>query len=160
VSHSRSIARKPYDFEIRQLARQSLRYPPVLFTLDQIAAVGRGIAKELESFNTAPMHAFVSLRDHFHGVTGLCRYDIRRFAGRLKGAATRQLLEEGNHPMQKFMNADGNIPSPWSVKPWVVYEFNDADMLRGIKYVNDNLLRSKLPPQEYPFIVPYQRCGT
>jgi hypothetical protein len=61
--------------------------------------------------------------------------------------------------MQKFMNADGNIPSPWSVKPWVVYEFTDPDMMRGIKYVNDNLLRSKLPPQEYPFIVPYQPRG-
>jgi hypothetical protein len=156
VSHSRSVARKPYDFEIRQLALQSLQYPPVLLTLDQIAAVGRGIAKELELFHAADVHAFVSLRDHLHAVTGPCRYDIRRFAGRLKGAATRRLREEGIHPMQKYMDAEGNVPSPWSVKPWVVYEFNDADMIRGIKYVNDNLTRAKLPPQEYPFIVPYR----
>src|SRR6266550_7315961 len=66
VSHARSVARTPYDFAIRQLARQSLRYPPVLFTLDQIGAVGRGIAKELQTFHPADVYAFVTLRDHIH----------------------------------------------------------------------------------------------
>jgi hypothetical protein len=154
VSHSRSVARKPHDFQLRQMARSSLMYPPVVFNLEQIAAVGRGITKELAQFNAAPMHAFVSLRDHFHGISGPCRYDIRRFAGRLKGAATRQLREEGIDPMQNYRDANGEIPSPWSVKPWIVYEFTDADMFRGIRYVNDNLKRAKLPPQQYPFIVP------
>ncbi len=156
VSHGRSVARKPYDFQIRQMARESLKYPPVVLTLDQIAAAGRGIAKELAEFDAAPMYAFAGLRDHFHAVSGPCRYDIRRFAGRLKGAATRQLLEEGIHPMEKFMHTDGTLPSPWSVKPWVVYEFTDGDMLRAIKYANDNVIRAGLPPQHYPFVVRYQ----
>ena len=69
----------------------------------------------------------------------------------VKGSPVRSL--------QKFIDAEGNIPSPWSVKPWVVYEFDDADMIRGIKYVNDNLIRARLPAQEYPFIVPYQGRG-
>src|SRR5437773_1298941 len=56
VSHSRSVARKPYDREIRQLARESLMYPPVRFNLQQIEAVARGIGKELEEFGAAPMH--------------------------------------------------------------------------------------------------------
>src|SRR5438552_1199398 len=159
VAHSRSVARKAYDFEVRQMQIRSLRYPPVVFNLDQIAAVGRGVASELASFAAADVHAFVSLRDHFHALTGPCRYDIRRFAGRLKGAATTQLREEGIDPMQKFVQPDGTIPSPWSVKPWVVYEFNEDDMVRGIKYVNDNLSRARVPAQDYPFIVPYGTRG-
>src|SRR5207302_1797405 len=91
VSHRRSVAREPYDFRVREMARASLRYPPVLFTLEQIGAVGRGIARELERFHAADVHAFVTLRDHIHMLTGPCRYDVRRFAGRLKGAATKQL---------------------------------------------------------------------
>ena len=156
VTHRRSVARKPYDFELRRMAQQSLKYPAVVFTPRQIAAVSRGVAGELANFNAAPIYAFASLRDHFHALAGPCRYDIRRFAGRLKGAATRQLREEEIDPMQKFADANGAVPSPWSVKPWVVYEFSHQDMVRAIKYVNDNVLRARLPPQNHPFVVPYQ----
>jgi hypothetical protein len=155
VTHRRSVARKPYDYEVRRMALQALRYPPVLLTNAQIAAVGRGVTREIETYSPAAMHAFVQLRDHFHYVCGPCRYDIRRFEGRLKGAATKQLLEEGIHPMQKFADKHGNIPSPWSVKPWVVYLFTRDDVVRSINYANDNLIRSRLAPQVHSFIVPY-----
>ncbi len=137
------------------MALASLSYPPVVLTNAQIAAVGRGVTKEVEQFRAASMHAFAQLRNHFHFVCGPCRYDIRRFEGRLKGAATKQLFEEGIHPMQKFADRDGIVPSPWSVKPWVVYLFTESDVVRSIRYVRDNLLRARLPAQEYGFIVPY-----
>ena len=155
VDHRRSVARKPFDFELRKLARGSLRYPYVEFTDAQIAAIGRGVTREIEQYNAAPMHAFVQLRNHFHFVCGSCRYDIRRFEGRIKGAATRQLLEEGIHPLQEFADARGNVPSPWSVKPWVVYLFEDEDVERSIEYARQNLRRARLPEQRYSFVVPY-----
>jgi hypothetical protein len=155
VTHRKSVARKSFDFEIRKLARQSLMYPYVEFTNAQIAAIGRGITKEVETYHAASIHAFVQLRNHLHYVCGPCRYDIRRFEGRLKGAATKQLLEEGIHPLQKFAKKDGTVPSPWSVKPWVVYLFTNEDVVRSIDYTNDNLRRSRLPTQTYSFIVPY-----
>jgi hypothetical protein len=153
VDHNRSVARKPFDFQLRKLARESLRYPYVEFTNEQIAAVVRGVTREIERFGAAPAYAFVQLRDHFHLVCGRCRYDIRRFAGRLKGAATRQLLAENLHPLAAYADRDGTIPSPWSVKPWVVYLFTDDDMTRSIDYANNNLRRSGLPEQRYPFLV-------
>jgi hypothetical protein len=155
VTHRRSVARKPYDVEIRRLARLSLRYPPVEFSEAQIAAVGRGVAREIQEFTAATMHAFAQLRNHFHFVCGRCRYDIRRFAGRVKGAGTRQLLGENLHPLREFADRDGNVPSPWSVKPWVVYLFTEEDMVRSIRYVQDNLRRAGLPEQRYSFVVPY-----
>jgi hypothetical protein len=54
--------------------------------------------------------------------------------------------------MQKFSKPDGNIPSLWSVKPWVVYQFSDEDMIRSIQYVKDNVKRAHLPEQTYPFV--------
>jgi hypothetical protein len=76
VNHRHSVARKPYDREIRQLAIRSLRYPPVVLTNAQVACIGRGIAKEVETHRAATMHAFGQLRNHFHFVCGPCRYDI------------------------------------------------------------------------------------
>lgn len=159
VAHGRSVAYKRFDYEIRELARAALKHPPVVFTQPQLEAVARGVGKELEAFGAAPLHAFGSLRNHFHAVTGLCRYDIRRFAGRLKGAATRQLLEEGIHPMKKFRLRDGTIPSPWSVKPWIVYEFTDERMFRAIDYAIQNVIKAGLPAQHHPFVVPYRPRG-
>lgn len=155
VNHRRSVARRAYDVEVRRMARAALRYPPVELSDAQIAAVGRGVARELERYAAAAVHAFVQLRNHFHFVCGPCRYDIRRFEGRLKGAATRQLLEEGIHPLQEFADREGNVPSPWGVKPWIVYLFTNEDVVRSIDYARENLVRARLPAQEYSFIVPY-----
>jgi hypothetical protein len=149
------VARRPYDRAIARLARAALRHPPVELDDAQIAAVGRGVTREIERYRAAPMYAFAQLRDHFHFVCGRCRYDIRRFEGRIKGAATRQLLEEGLHPLARFAERDGTVPSPWSVKPWVVYLFTDDDVVRSIQYVHDNLKRARLPEQRYSFVVPY-----
>ena len=159
-SGRRSIAHKPYDFEMRRKAQASLRYPRVVFSVDQIASVSNGVREEVESFSAAPVYAFASLRDHFHMVAGPCRYDIRRFAGRLKGAATRELCRVGLHPMRKYSNIDGTVPSPWSREPWVIYEFSDQDMARAIKYVNDNVKRAGLPPQSHSFVIPYPTAQT
>jgi hypothetical protein len=155
VAHSRSVAKKPFDPQIRKLARQSLMFPYVEFNSAQIASIIRGMTKEIEQYRAATIHAFAQCSTHFHLVCGPCRYDIRRFEGRLKGAATKQLLEEGLHPLQKYAQKDGSIPSPWSVKPWVVYLFDDQDMTRSIDYTNDNLRRSRHPHPQCSFIVPY-----
>jgi REP element-mobilizing transposase RayT len=155
VSTRRSVAHKPFDFQIRKLAKESLKYPPVVFNLAQIRAISRGITREIETFRAVTIHAFAQLENHFHLVCGPCRYDIRRFEGRLKGAATKQLIEERIHPLAKFADHDGDIPSPWSVNPWVVYLFTGDDVIRSVKYAHDNLARARLPRQDYRFIVPY-----
>ena len=155
VDHSRSVARKKYDSKVRQMELRELSYPPVVLTNAQINAVCRGVADEIETFHPAPMFEFVQLRNHFHYVCGPCRYDIRRFAGRIKGAASKQLLAERIHPMQKFVDARGNVPSLWSVKPWVVYLFNDEDVIRSIEYARENLKRAGLAAQHHAFLTGY-----
>ena len=130
-----------------------------MLTNAQIDAICRGVAAEINTFHAAPIYEFVQLRNHFHFVCGCCRYDIRRFAGRIKGEGTKQLLKERIHPMQKFADPRGSVPSPWSVKPWVVYLFDDEDVIRSINYARNNLIRAGLPPQRHEFLTEY-RGGT
>jgi hypothetical protein len=155
VNHSRSVARQPFDPQLRRLARDALKYPYVEFNDAQIASVSRGFAREIEAYRGATLHALTVLRNHFHFVCGPCRYDIRRFEGRLKGAATRQLLADRIHPLWRFTDDDGTTPSCWSQKPWVVYCFTAQDLLRSIRYVNANLARGGMGAQRHGFVVPY-----
>ena len=155
VTHGRSVARKPFDPVIREMARASLKYEPVRFNLAQIDSIARGFEQELTHYAAALVFACAILRDHFHLVTGPCRYDIRRFAGRMKGAATKQLLADGLHPFQHIVLPDGSHPSLWSVKPWVVYCHTVEDMLRDIPYVEKNPIKAGLGAQKWSFVVPY-----
>ena len=154
VSTRRSVAYKPFDREIRRLARASLRYPHVELTGRQARAVGRGFGNEVGAYG-GTLHACAILENHTHLVTGPHRYDVRRFAGRLKGAATKQLRAEGLHPLADYPLPDGSLPSPWARLPWVVYLWTEQDMRRAIRYVEDNPLRQRKPKQKWSFVVPY-----
>ena len=150
----RSVAYKPYDREIRRAARESLKYPYVELSGRQALAVAHGFANELSCFG-GTLHACAILETHFHVVTPQHRYDVRRFAGRLKGAATKQLRAERLHPLRDHPLPDGSLPSPWSRLPWVVYLWTEEDMLRAIDYVEQNPIRSRKPGQRWSFVVPY-----
>jgi REP element-mobilizing transposase RayT len=155
VDHARSVAYRPFDREIRRLAREALMYPHVEFTGRQALAVARGFRTELETFGGA-MHACAILPNHFHAVVPQHRYDIRRFCGRLKGAATKQLRADGLHPLAKYERPDGTMPSPWARLPWVVYLFTGEDMRRAIRYVEQNPVRARMPKQRWSFVTPYR----
>jgi hypothetical protein len=136
------------------MAREAMTYSPVVFTKAQIASVARGMGDEITKYKPAPVYSYACMRDHFHIVTGLCRYDVRRFEGRLKGAATKQLLKDRIHPMQKFAK-NGIVPTPWGVNPWVVYLFSEEEMLRAIEYVEQNPVGAGLGRQIWDFVQPY-----
>ena len=137
------------------MARAAVKYERVRFNDAQISSIARGFERELTQFAAADVFACAIMRDHSHLVCGRCRCDIRRFAGRLKGAARKELLADGLHPFQDVVFADGSHPSPWSVKPWVVYCDSLEDMLRDIPYVERNPIKAGLPPQYWSFVAAY-----
>jgi hypothetical protein len=110
VNHSRSVAHQPFEPQLRRLAREALKYPYVELNDAQIQSVCRAFAHEIETYRGGTLHALAILPNHFHFVCGFCRYDIRRFEGSLKGAATRQLIRDGLHPLQRFADPDGTVP--------------------------------------------------
>jgi REP element-mobilizing transposase RayT len=154
VDGSRSVAGKRFDPAIRKLARSELLYPHVEINGPQALSVAKGFRNEITQYGGA-IHALAILPSHSHLVIPPPRYDVVRFAGRLKGAATRQLKEDGSHPLAKYRDRRGQIPSPWARLPWVVYLFTDADIDRSIKYVENNPLRDGKPPQHWNFVTPW-----
>src|SRR3954468_16671385 len=94
--------------------------------------------------------------DHIHLVIARFRYDVVQVANLLKGAATRQLLAEGIHPLQAYGANDGSIPTPWASKVWKVFLDCDYDLRRAIEYTQENPEKDGFKPQKWSFVVPYE----
>jgi REP element-mobilizing transposase RayT len=152
---NRSVAATPFDPEIRRLARSELLYPYVELNGEQARSVAVGFRNEISAYGGA-IHALTILPSHTHLVVPTHRYDISRFAGRLKGSATRQLKADGLHPLANHRDKSGQIPSPWARLPWVVYLFTDDDVHRSIDYVERNPLKEGKPRQHWHFVTPWR----
>ena len=72
----------------------------------------------------------------------------------LKGAATKQLTNDGLHPLAEF-ERDGSIPSPWAVGKWKVYLDNEEAIENAIIYVWDNPGKEDKPRQTWSFVKPF-----
>ncbi len=63
----------------------------------------------------------------------------------LKGHATRRLLAENLHPDSKC----------WSRGQWKVFLNTPNDISRAIRYVEDNPIKERLPPQHWSMVRPF-----
>ncbi len=155
VTTRRSVARAPYDFEVRRLAREALRYPPVEFTGIQALSCGRGIARAVRKYGFVIWECCI-LPDHMHLVVKRHRYLIEDVIRQLRTEMTKQLLEDGLHPLAEYREPDGSLPCAWSRSPWKVFLDDEKGILRSIDYVRDNPLRRRMPRQTWSFVVPYR----
>lgn len=155
VETRRSLAGETHDFQLRQEAKQALKYPPVVLNGEQARAVVRGFAQAAEESNYH-IHACAILPDHAHVVVGR-RVDrkIEQVVAHLKGRATQQLREEGVDPLDGFLTTDGGQPSPWCEGYWKVY-IDSADQMRNaIAYVGRNPLKEGKRRQDWSFVQPW-----
>lgn len=153
VDTHRSVAGKPFDWELKRKMQAALRYPSAVFDGRQALAIGRGFAVEA-AHSGCKIHACAVLPEHTHLVLGRHRYDFDKLINRLKGSATRSLAKAGMHPMAKYAGGRA-VPSPWGRKWWTVYLDSPEDMERAIHYANDNPLKEGKKRQEWGFVMPY-----
>jgi REP element-mobilizing transposase RayT len=132
VDTHRSVARRPYDRDLKREMQESLKYPPVTFNGHQALAVAKGFAEEVRH-SGCKIHAGAVLPDHTHLVLGRHSYDFDKLINRLKGSATRSLSEHGLHPMAAYARSEQVTPSPWGRKWWKVYLDSHEDMVRAIQ---------------------------
>jgi REP element-mobilizing transposase RayT len=152
-----SVASKrvsPEAWQRNRQAKQSLDFPPVRFNAEQIQAIAAAIADGVARSGFL-IYAASLMWDHAHWVIGRHRYSIEQVINRLKGAATRELTARNLHPLARFAQSDGSIPSPWAAGLWKVFLNTPADVERAIQYTDRNPERANLPPQVWPFIKPY-----
>ena len=154
VHHRRSVASDPHDWRIRRAAKNCLKYEPVVFTGKQALSIAKGFAKAIRK-NGYVVYACAILPTHVHMVIGRHTYKVEQVVNLLKGAATRQLMEDGLHPLAKFADGDGKMPSPWAQELRKVFCFNPGQVRGKIGYVNDNPEEAGLKRQSWRFVVPY-----
>lgn len=156
TTERRSLAQRPYDPNLRREMRDSLKFPAVRFTREQIEYIARGFAAAVERFGIA-LHACAILWDHVHVVSQRHREPIEFVARVLKSAATRQLTQDGLHPLAEFADASGRTPTPWAEGGWERYLNNAVEIDDVVQYVNGNPEKHGLPRQDWPFVKPFGR---
>ena len=154
VDTHHSVARRPHDRAERLAAKKALDLPPVVFTGIQARAVARGFQKYVEKSGVT-VWACVVMPDHAHVVVARHDYDIEVVGNLMKGEATKQLNEEDLHPFRGRQGPKNRVPSCFARKWWVVYQDSEEDLVRTIKYVEDNPGKAGLKPQRWPFVVGY-----
>ncbi len=151
VTTRQSVAGVPHNAALRAAAKSALRYPPVIFSDQQIHAIGEGFAQVVKRTGCV-IHACAILPDHVHLVLARHHYRLEQLTNLLKGGATRQLTVEGLHPMASYSGGRESLPTPWGKRFWVVYIDNPAHLQSAVAYVNRNPIKEGRSPQQWDFI--------
>jgi REP element-mobilizing transposase RayT len=154
VETRQSVAAAPCDHRLRRMAKQSLKYPPVVLNGKQALVVALGF-KEAVAEAGYFCHACSILPDHVHLVLGRHERKIEPMLMHLRSAGTRKLNAEQFHPLSRFKSPTGYVPSVWARGYWKVFLDSVADMRRAIKYVEDNPLKEGKPRQHWAMVQPY-----
>jgi hypothetical protein len=70
----------------------------------------------------------------------------------------RQLWHAFADATRDILRSNGSVSAEhpvWSERPYAVFLYSPADVHRVIEYINANPQKEKLPPQRWPFVVPY-----
>ena len=138
----------------RNSARRALTYPPVTLSGVQALEVANGFKRFINK-SKLTVWACSILPEHVHFVVGRHRYKMEIAANLLKGEATRKLVEAGIHPMERYRNERGRLPSVWGEKQWIVFLDSETAIENAIRYVEDNPGREGLRQQRWSFVTPF-----
>jgi REP element-mobilizing transposase RayT len=155
TTERRSVAAASHDIHERLAAKTALTYPPVRFTGQQALAVGQGFATYAQSSGLTIWGCAI-LPDHVHLVLARFRLNVEPTVVQLKGAATRKLDEANLHPHAVMPRRQGRYPKAFARGEWKVFLDSPADVIRAIRYVEQNPMKEGLPSQRWRFVQPYE----
>jgi REP element-mobilizing transposase RayT len=144
VNTLRSVANQVYDYKLKREMQNALARLPVYFSGQQAREIVRGFAA-----TPYTIHACAVLPDHVHLVVAYTPRNIRRVVGHLKSEATRALRDCG------WFLTD----SPWADHGWNVYLNSVEEVLRAIRYVEQNPLREGKRLQRWSIVTPYDHIA-
>lgn len=154
VNTRKSLADRKHDQQHRLEAKRQLQYPSVSFNRAQIDTIGFAFGEAIAHLKL-DVHACAVMPDHVHLAIGRTDCTAEYLAGFLKRAATRRFLAENMHPLDKYRQANGRIPSPWVVGGWFVYLNTPEEIIRCIRYVDNNPVKARMPAQQWEFVREY-----
>jgi len=95
------------------------------------------------------------LPDHVHVVVEKGAHPPRRVVGHLKRAAALELKLESIHPFQQEYERTGKLPTCWGERCRVVFLDSVGDVLRTIRYVEENPTKEGKPRQVWSFVTAF-----
>jgi REP element-mobilizing transposase RayT len=138
----------------REAARKSLTYPPVSIDGQQALSISQGFATQVNKSNYT-IWACSILPEHTHLVIARHRYKSEQIVNLLKGAATRQIIDDQRHPLARYSPPNGKPPRMWAAGEWKVYLDCEEAIENAIRYVEDNPTRENKPRQKWSFVTPF-----
>jgi len=146
-----SVAVTTGDRQRDSSARSRMRFPPVVFDGRQARAVGKGfsIAGRAAGYQ---IHACAIMPQHVHLLVGRSRNEISLVMGSLKRFATMELYRQGLHPSQRGSPAGSPV---WARGGWSVY-LECTDIVRVVRYIEENPIHEGLPAQQWSFVTPWR----
>jgi REP element-mobilizing transposase RayT len=144
------------SFELQQqaAAKQAMKYPPVSIDDYQTVAIASGFADMVRKSNYT-VWACSILPDHTHLVIARHTYKVEQIVNLLKGAATRQILKEGRHPLAAHAQPGERPPRMWAAHEWKVFLDSEQGIEDAIRYVEDNPEKEGKPKQHWSFVTPF-----
>jgi REP element-mobilizing transposase RayT len=155
IDTRRSVAARPHDRAARLAAKTALKYPEVRFDGRQALSIARGFAAAIREANYR-LYACAILPEHVHLVIARCDRTIERIIAHLKAKATARLSRDGNHPWGTLRDGRGRVPTPWAAKCWKCFLDTDRDIVRAIRYVEDNPAKEGKPRQRWSFVTAWR----
>ena len=149
----------PAELARREVVRKTLLYPPVSLTGRQALSIAKGFQHQAVKSSYA-IWACAILPGHTHLVVGRHRYSVEQIANLLKGAATRQMLEDNRHPLAQYAQPGKTPPGMWARHQWKVYLDSDQAIDNAIAYVIDNPVKEGKPLQKWSWVLPYRGLDT
>lgn len=143
-----------FDLVQRQAAKKAMEYPPVSIDGRQALSIARGFSAKAEKSNYT-IWACSILPEHTHLVIARHAYNIEQIANLLKGAATRQITQDGRHPLADFRKANHRHPRMWSARGWKVYLDSEEAIENAISYVEENPVKEGKSRQQWSFVTPF-----
>ncbi len=155
TTQRRSLAHERHDRERRLAAKSALKRPAVVFDGHQALGVIRGFQESVTKHRLR-VFACSILPEHVHMVIARHRLKVESLVNLLKGAATRRLRDDGLHPFAHEPTSAGRLPKMWTRGEWKVFLDSGRDIVRAIRYVEENPLREGRKAQHWPFVVSFE----
>lgn len=143
----------PEEIAQRKAAQEALLYPPVVVDGYQALSIANGFAKQSAKSGYS-IWACAILPEHTHLVIARHRYKVEQVANLLKGAATRQLVDDARHPFEQHAKSDQPLPQMWARYQWKVYLHSEEAIENAIAYVIENPIKEGKPKQVWSWVTP------
>src|SRR5688572_5490715 len=140
---------QPSREELREFSRQAepmLEHELLWFNAKYRRAIGDAFARVVAE-RRYTVYACAILQNHAHA----CVRTHRDRAEEMWHA----FAEASRESLRAFAEVPSNHPI-WSHRPYKVFLYSPAEVITRIDYINDNPAKHNLPPQFWPFVMPYR----